>query len=137
LDATKEIPMLEISVFANVEGSYSVYSTIGVSGRIRRNRGAASSPFITGIDRSKIIALGLTRSASTSALAPFSACTQESKPDAAKASQTNFRMNGLSSTTRIVLPGFARLGADDVDISLPLSVGIPVGIVEFVAFQEA
>ena len=85
-------------------------------GRIWRNRGAASSPFMTGMETSKIIALGLTRSAVMSASAPFSACTQESNPDETNAAQTNFLINGLSSTTRMVLPGFA-LGADDVKSS--------------------
>src|ERR1700746_3997064 len=110
---------------------------IGVLGRIWRNRGAASSPFITGMETSKITARGFTRSAATSASAPFSACTQESKPDDTNALQTIFRMNGLSSTTRMVLPAFARLGADDVDSPLQLSVEIPVGVVECVAFQGA
>jgi hypothetical protein len=55
---TRLNPALEASVFDRLS-PYRVNRIIGVFGRVFRSSDAASKPFMTGIERSKIITSGL------------------------------------------------------------------------------
>ena len=112
------MPNLDRSSCRNSGVSWNVYRMIGACGRIARKRGAASRPCMMGIERSRITALGLTLAASSSARAPFSACTHELNPEETNASHIACLTWGLSSTMRTDLCCGSRLAADGVGTPL-------------------
>jgi len=83
---------------------YIVKRIIGVRGRSCRSLGAVCKPFMTGIDRSRIIMSGLIRSATAIPSSPSPASAHVVKPSDKKAFTTAFRISGLSSTIRTVFP---------------------------------
>jgi hypothetical protein len=90
---------------------WTVNRIIGVFGKTLRSSDAAVKPFMTGIERSKVITSGLICPATSIASLPFSASAHVLKPSDKKAAASNFRIVALSSTTKTVLPAPRFLGS--------------------------
>jgi len=106
---------------------YRVNRIIGVAGKIFRSLDAAVKPFMTGIERSKVMTSGLICVAASTASLPFSASTQVLKPSDKKSGSKHFpnraiiihNQDGLASAPLFGIsfdfhrtdPRFSRLGA--------------------------
>jgi len=102
-ERTKLTPALAASISNNLF-AYRVKRIIGTLGKSFLSADAATKPLMPGIDKSIVITSGLTLWASSTASVPFSASLHVLKPSDRKAPASVFRIGGLSSTTKTVLP---------------------------------
>jgi hypothetical protein len=101
--STTFTPAFCASTFSRLS-TYNVNKMIGVLGKSFRSSDAAVKPFITGIDKSRVITSGLSSLATSRASWPFAASAQVLKPSDKKAFASILRIAALSSTTRTVFP---------------------------------
>jgi len=90
LGRTRFTPAREAAVFGRLF-PYKVSRMIGVLGKTLRTSDAAVRPFMTGIERSKVITSGLNCLATSIASLPFSASAHVLKPSDKKAAAVSRR----------------------------------------------
>ena len=102
-EITRLMPALRAS-FIRCSVACMVNRTIAVLGAIEEIFRAASRPFMTGIDKSRITISGFSALTRSTATAPFSASPQTSQPSRrSNHARRERRMGGLSSTIRTVV----------------------------------
>ena len=102
-EITYLMPALRAS-FIRCSVACMVNRTIAVLGAIEEIFRAASRPFMTGIDKSRITISGFSALTRSTATAPFSASPQTSQPSRrSNHARRERRMGGLSSTIRTVV----------------------------------